>query len=450
MVILGLGSNLGDRLANLRLALEHIKKIPQTIVQQISPIYISDALVPENAPTNWDIPYLNLAICCDTQLTPYEFLKHTKEIEIAVGRTPEKNWGPRIIDIDLLAWDDLIQYDEKLHIPHEYLHERPFALWPLADIAPQWNYPLPGSLQGKTAAELATQWGSRFTGTAPLHTKQIQQRIDTPQLVGILNITPDSFSDGGKFLEPTAAIQHAQKLVNAGADIIDIGAESTGPKAQSLDPVEEWKRLEPVLVAILQDIKQMPIRPKLSVDTRHADVAKKALMLNVDWINDVSGLVDPHMRELMITSKNDIVLMHNLGVPVSNGRCLPYSQEPSAAIYAWGEKKLNELEKMGISANRIIFDVGIGYGLIPEHSFALLKQIDTFHQLKTRLLIGHSRKSFLQQFTPLLPAERDIETITLSLYLANKNVNFLRVHNIEAHARAFKVKGALGYPKEIA
>ena len=450
MVILGLGSNLGDRLANLRKALEHIKKIPQTIVQQISPIYISDALVPENAPTTWDIPYLNLAIRCDTQLTSYEFLKHTKEIEIAVGRTPEKNWGPRIVDIDLLAWDDLIQYDEKLHIPHEYLHERPFALWPLADIAPQWRYPLPGSLQGKTAAELATQWGSRFTGSAPLHTKQIQQRIDAPQLVGILNITPDSFSDGGQFMEPAAAIQHARELVNAGAEIIDIGAESTGPKAQPLNPTEEWQRLEPVLIALLQDIQQMPIPPKISVDTRHADVAKKALLLNVAWINDVSGLVDPVMRELMANNTNDIVLMHNLGVPVSSGRCLPYSQEPSSTIYSWGEKQLNELEKMGISASRIIFDVGIGYGLIPEHSLALLKQIETFHQLKTRLLIGHSRKSFLQQFTSLLPAERDIETVTLSLYLANKNVNYLRVHNIEAHARAFKVMGALGHANEFA
>lgn len=443
MVILGLGSNLGDRLANLRKALYYLQKIPHTAIQQISPVYISDALVPDDAPATWDIPYLNLAIRCDTTLTPYEFLKHTKEIEIAVGRTPEKNWGPRIIDIDILVWDDLIQYDEKLHIPHKNLHERPFALWPLADIAPQWIYPLPRSLQGKTAADISSQWGSRFTGEAPFHTKQIQQRIDTPQLVGILNITPDSFSDGGKFTNVITAIQHVRHLVEAGTEIIDIGAESTGPQAKSLDPNEEWQRLEPVLTAILHDIQQMIIPPKISIDTRHAEVAKKALMLNVDWINDVSGLIDPAMREVMMQSDRDIILMHNLGVPVSNSKYLSHTEDPIKCIYNWGENQLNKLEKQGISSKRIIFDVGIGYGLTPEHSFLLIKHIDIFHQLKTRLLVGHSRKSFLQQFTSVSPSERDLETVILSLHLMDKKVDYLRVHNIDAHARAFKITRAI-------
>ena len=124
MVILGLGSNLGDRLANLRLALTLIKKIPAFSVEHVSPVYLSDALLPDNAPVTWDTPYLNLALRCETTLSPYELLHHVKEIEKMIGRTPEKIWGPRIIDIDILAWDALIQYDEKLHIPHEHLDER--------------------------------------------------------------------------------------------------------------------------------------------------------------------------------------------------------------------------------------------------------------------------------------------------------------------------------------
>src|SRR6185437_3114964 len=136
---------------------------------------------------SWDIPYLNFAIRCETHLNPYELLFLIKETEKQLGRTPEKTWGPRVIDIDLLVYDDLIQYDTKLHIPHEYLHQRPFALWPLADIAPHWVYPLPGPLQGKTAIELANQWGPRNNHHAPLHIQPIQQRVDTPQLMGIVN-----------------------------------------------------------------------------------------------------------------------------------------------------------------------------------------------------------------------------------------------------------------------
>ena len=197
MVILGLGSNLGDRLSHLRKALNFLREISTLSIKQISPVYQSDALMPEQAPSEWNIPYFNLAIRCDTSLSPHELLSIVKEIETKVGREPNKKWGPRMIDIDLLAWDDLIQQDARLHIPHEGLLERPFALWPLADVAPRWKYPLPGSQQNKTASELIQVWGSRFDGNAPFHSRQIQHRIDTPEMVGILNITPDSFSDGG-------------------------------------------------------------------------------------------------------------------------------------------------------------------------------------------------------------------------------------------------------------
>lgn len=443
MVILGLGSNIGDRLAYLRHALQLIKQIPNLTVQRVSPVYVSDALLLENSPASWNVPYLNCAIRCETTLTPYELLKQTKSIEIAVGRKPEKEWGPRVIDIDLLAWDDLIQYDEKLHIPHENLHERPFALWPLADVAPRWIYPLPGIYQGKTAAEMVSQWGSRFSGNAPLHTKQIQHRIDTPQLVGIVNITPDSFSDGGNFSDIISAVQHVQHLVESGAEIIDIGAEATGPNVNELDADSEWQRLEPVLNALMPQIPHMFIPPKISIDTRHASTAKKVLDLNVNWINDVSGLTDPAMQEIVSQYSCDVVVMHNLGVPVTKSDLLPLDQNPVTRVFTWGEMKLRELEKAGIKRERIIFDIGIGYGNTPEQALALIRHSNIFRELGTRLLVGHSRKSFLQQFTTKSPVERDIETAVLSLYLANQQVNYLRVHNVDVNARAFKVAEAL-------
>jgi 2-amino-4-hydroxy-6-hydroxymethyldihydropteridine diphosphokinase/dihydropteroate synthase len=440
MLILGLGSNLGDCLGNLRSALNYLKQLPHFSVQQVSPIYISDALVPENAPFNWDRPYLNLALRCETSLAPHELLQHVKNIEKKVGRTPEKVWGPRIIDIDLLAWDDLIIYDEKLHIPHEHLAERPFALWPLADVAPFWIYPQ----QEKTAAELAARWGSRFTGEAPFHTRQIAQRIDTPQLVGILNVTPDSFSDGGNFLDPSQAINQFKQLVIDGAEIIDIGAEATNPRAIAISAKEEWRRLEPVLSGILLAASELPILPKISIDTRHPWVAEQALLKGVNWINDVSGLDNPEMKALIAANTCDVVVMHHLGIPVNKNQILSLRKNPVEQVFAWAEQRLTELEKAGITRERIIFDVGIGFGKNAEQCLELLKNSAHFHPLGTRLLIGHSRKLFLGQFTDKLFVERDIETAAFSLFLATEPVDYLRVHHVSMHARMFKVIRACG------
>lgn len=443
MVILGLGTNLGDRLANLRQALHLIKKIPRFSVLQVSPVYISDALLPENAPAAWDRPHLNLALRCDTQLTPLELLQQTKQIEKQLESHAKEHWGPRVIDIDLLAWDDLVIYENTMHIPHKHLHERPFALWPFADVAPFWRYPLPGPMQGKTASELATQWGSRFTGTAPLRTKQIQQRIDTPQLVGIVNLTPDSFSGDGILGDELNAWQQIQNLITTGADVLDFGAEATGPNAMPLNPDEEWQRLAPLLTKTLAEKTNLLIQPKISVDTRHAIVAKKALALGVDWINDISGLDDPAMRQTVSMSQCEIVFMHHLGVPVNKNHYLPLNQDPTALVYQWVEQRLDELEKVGIAPARLIFDPGIGYGKTAEQSLEIIKNIGLFHTLGVRLLVGHSRKSFLTQFTAQPAAKRDLETIVISLHLAQQTVDYLRVHDVEANTRSLRVSKAL-------
>ncbi|MDR3490414.1 MAG: dihydropteroate synthase [Gammaproteobacteria bacterium] len=439
MVILGLGTNLNDRLSFLRAAYHQIKKIPHLTIEQVSPIYISDALLPENAPESWDMPYLNLALRCDTQLTPHELLKLTKQIEIDMGRTFENRWGPRPIDIDILVWDDLLLYDDKLHVPHEHLHERPFALWPLADVAPHWVYPLKNDFYGKTAAEIAKQWGSKFSGNAPLHTQQISQRIDTPQLIGIINVTPDSFSDGGKFKTVNQFILHAQQLVKAGAEIIDIGAEATGPNAKSLSPETEWQRLEPVLNEILSQRKNFLISPKISVDTRNAVTAQKALDLGVDWINDQSAFADADMSEIIIKSQCDVVIMHQLGIPADKNNVLATTDDVTSHVLAWAKNKISTLEKSGIKRERIIFDVGIGFGKTAEQSLELIKNISQFKQLNCRLLVGHSRKSFLSLFTDKPAPLRDIETTAISLFLAQNNIDYLRIHNVEDCASSLKV-----------
>ena len=440
MVILGLGSNLGDRLSTLRNACRHIEKIPDLRVKQISPVYISDALLPENAPDEWSIPYLNLALRCETTLEPMALLRELKNIELACGRNLNSvRWGPRDIDIDILAWDDLVIQQDKLNIPHRGLQERPFALWPLSDVAPLWKYPL----THQTAAEMVEAWGSRFTGEAPFHTRQINQRIDTPSLVGVLNITPDSFSDGGNFLQVKHAVKQASQLVLAGAEVIDIGAESTAPSATSITPEVEWERLAPVLTTIIAAKKDFQVTTRISVDTRHAATAQKALLAGADWINDVTGLQDPAMREVLASSAADCVVMHHVSIPASHHHVLPRDVDVMKTLLTWGKERILLLEKSGISRERIIFDPGIGFGKTYEQSLQIIRHAAAFTQLGVRVLFGHSRKSFLRQFTASPANERDIETLVLALYLAKQPVDYLRVHQVEMCARGFRVAEAL-------
>ncbi|MES2217474.1 MAG: 2-amino-4-hydroxy-6-hydroxymethyldihydropteridine diphosphokinase, partial [Pseudomonadota bacterium] len=345
MVILGLGSNIGDRLFYLRSAWQHLKKLTGLSIIRVSPIYVSDALLPADSRETWDHPYLNLALSCETTLTPYELLHHVKTIETLIGRLPGKDWAPRPIDIDILAWDDLVQYDEKLHIPHEHLASRPFALWPLADVAPRWVHPV----LHHTASELCVDWGSRFTGEAPLHTKQIAQRIDTSELMGILNITPDSFSDAGKLLSPEAVIAHAHQLINDGATLLDIGAEASNPKARAITAEQEWQRLEKILPALLAERNNFLVAPKISIDTRYASTAERALAMGVDWINDVSGLTDPAMREIIVASDCEVVMMHQLGIPANTNEILPLAKDPVKMVYAWAEQQFEILAKLSIA-----------------------------------------------------------------------------------------------------
>lgn len=435
MVILGLGSNLGDRLQSLRNALHEIKSIPGVTVKSVSPVYQSKALLPDGAPLDWDKSYLNVCIQCETSLDPFVFLEKTQSIEKKCGRRPEKKWGPRMIDIDLLAWDHLVLDHEKLVIPHPHLFDRPFALFPLVDITPRWIPPHQKNNAGKTAMEYA----ELLQLNSSCSISKINQRIDTPQLVGILNITPDSFSDGGKYHCFKSACDRAKQLIEEGAEIIDIGAESTRPHAAPITAETEWNRLQPILEWIMEHRSQFLITPKISIDTYHSEVANKALGLGVDWINDVSGLSQPDMCEILSQQTCDIVLMHHLGIPADRQKILPLNSDPVTLIRRDIENTLKNIEMFHIKKKRIILDVGIGFGKNSYQSLELLQRIECFHDYGLRLLVGHSRKSFLDRFTEQSYEKRDLETIILSLKLAQKSVNYLRVHDVFGHSRSFHV-----------
>lgn len=436
-IILGLGSNIGDRLSYLRQAIHGIRQMPDCVIEQISPLYLSDALTPEDAPENWNLPFLNVALQCKTHLSAEAFLIQTQKIEAHIGRIPGEKWSPRIIDIDLLAYENQIIQTEQLKIPHPDLLDRPFALWPLSDLTPHWIHPI----ALKNAGNLAEKWGSRFSGETLFHTRQIAQRIKGPQLMGIINLTPDSFSDGGKFQTTDDVLNHVKHLINAGAEIIDLGAEATNPTVKSISAQIEWSRLEPVLTELIQQKKTFTIPPIISIDTRHPLVAKKALALGADWINDVSGLDDPDMRKIIAKHPCRVIMMHHLGIPVDPKICLPDDRDPIEVILQWAEKRMDELTKQNIQRKNIIFDPGVGFGKNPRQSLHIIKHIEQFKQLNVPILVGHSRKRFLELFTDQPFDQRDEVTTRISTQFL-KNVDYLRVHNVEMHAQGFKMFNA--------
>ncbi len=405
-VYLGLGSNQGVRKNFLRKAWFELKNILSGI--QASSTYESDALLPVNAPEKWNIPFLNLAVSGDTNLNPMDLLKQVKQIEALIGRKPSQRWAPREIDIDLLFIDDENVQNEMLKVPHPEIRNRPFAFLPLQELNPN--------------LKLTPAWGDKI----PFNTKKISWNVSATQIMGILNLTPDSFSDGGELTDVQSIIKKAEFMISQGATVLDIGAESTRPGATPIDSKEEIARLG-------NSIHELCKREVIvSVDTRHPETAQWALEQGAHWINDVSGLTNPAMVAIAKKSHRDFVFMHNMGIPVNPNVFLPSDEDPVLVIKDWAK---NQIEKLEIPRRRLVFDPGIGFGKGPKQSIEILKRIGEYKDLGVQILVGHSRKSFLRLFTMAPdPKDRDAETLTVSKYLVSEGVDYIRVHDVVLHA----------------
>lgn len=429
MLVLGLGSNLGDSLNNLRLAVQSINQSGAVKITAISDIYSSDALLPDGADLTWRKPFLNMAVLCQTKLDPFELLALLQTIEFRMGRPSlRQRWAPRIIDIDILAWGDRVLDHAQLAIPHAQLGTRPFALWPLLDVTPNWQHPF-DSITSKLES-----WGSRTERKAPFRTHQIPHRIDIPALVGIVNVTPDSFSGDG-CLDAELAVQKAQMLFDSGAQIIDLGAQSTRPWAKYISPQLEWERLEPVLKFLNKLWRDQTFAPKISVDTYHPKTAQRAISLGVDWINDVGGLTNLDMQHILLESGKTCVWMHHLSIPANPNQVIDPHVDVVQAVMEWARSHLRELLEKGIRTEQLIFDPGIGFGKTAIQSHVLLKNMTQLKSLNLPILVGHSRKSFLQKETI---QDKDAETVKWSLRLASSGVDYLRVHNVALNQHALR------------
>ena len=257
-------------------------------------------------------------------------------------------------------------------------------------------------------------------------------------IMGILNVTPDSFSDGGKFLDVDSAVKHAVEMVDSGADIIDIGAESTRPGSEAVAEDIQIARVLPVIER-LTGLIDVPI----SIDTFDSRVADAALKAGARIVNDITALSDENMPAVICKYQVPVVLMHMKGSPATMQKGPIYDNVVEEVLdYLVARAML--AEKSGIKKEHIIIDPGIGFGKTFEHNLLLLKNIDRFVATGYRVLVGTSRKAFLGKITNQdVPAERLLATAATVGFCAEKNVSIIRVHDVAEMAQVVKVINAI-------
>ena len=253
-----------------------------------------------------------------------------------------------------------------------------------------------------------------------------------PKVMGIVNVTPDSFSDGGKFFEKDVAVEHAMALVDHGADILDVGGESTRPYSAVVSENEELDRVVPVVAAIARQT-DVPI----SIDTSKASVARAALDAGAQIINDVTGLEgDPAMVRVAVETNAGVCAMHMQGNPQTM-QDSPSYDNVFQEIYVYLEQRKQVLLDAGIESERICLDPGIGFGKTHEHNLELIQEAEKFLRLGSPILVGHSRKGFIGKAIGDKTADRDTGTLAISILLAQKQMHLVRVHNVQATVQGF-------------
>ncbi len=257
-------------------------------------------------------------------------------------------------------------------------------------------------------------------------------------IMGVLNVTPDSFSDGGMYLDPDRAAQHAKNLAAEGADIIDIGGESSRPGAKSITPQEEIDRIMPVIRAV-KALVSVPI----SVDTYKSEVARLALLEGASIVNDISGLKsDPKMASVIAELDAGVVLMHMKGTP-KDMQSGPEYGNVIEEIYEYLSKSIDLAITAGIDKDKIIIDPGIGFGKTLEHNLLILKELEKFKKLKKPILIGTSRKSFIGKITGAETGDRLMGTAASCALAIINGANIIRVHNVSALRDVARVVDAI-------
>ncbi|MBS0289347.1 MAG: dihydropteroate synthase [Proteobacteria bacterium] len=264
-----------------------------------------------------------------------------------------------------------------------------------------------------------------------------QENLMPIKIMGVLNVTPDSFFDGGRYFSPTQAIQRALRLAEEGADIIDIGGESTRPGAKSISETEECDRVLPVIEALVKEIT-LPI----SIDTRHVSVMKAAVQAGVKIINDVSALSSPEAMDLVSRSSVIVCLMHMQGLPETM-QILPTYENVVTHVYDFLKNRLELCQKAGILRENIWIDPGFGFGKNLAHNLSLLGNLSVFKQLGSPIVVGLSRKSMFGEILNKPADQRLFASIAGAVIAALQGSTIIRTHDVAPTKDALAVVKAL-------
>ena len=259
-------------------------------------------------------------------------------------------------------------------------------------------------------------------------------------VMGILNVTPESFSDGGRYADVESAMEHARHLLDCGADIIDIGGESTRPGAEAVTPEVELHRVLPVIETIRREYPAV----RLSIDTRHAEVARAALLAGVDVVNDISGLADAAMRRVCAELPCGVVLMHMQGTPETM-QCNPQYMDVVAEVRSFFESRIEQAVADGIAPGRICLDPGIGFGKTTEHNICLIRNLESLRVYDMPILMALSRKRFLGAILgdAEIAKTSPLPTVAMSILAAERGADMHRVHDVAELKQALSLRGAL-------
>ncbi|KAG0345126.1 trifunctional dihydropteroate synthetase [Podila humilis] len=449
-VFLALGSNLGDSAANLTNALKmmeqggHIRVVDTSFLYETPPMYVTD-----------QPPFMNAACKIKTDLAPLDLLKKLKDIEAEMGRdfNTIRN-GPRPIDLDILLYDSIEYKDDTLTIPHISMQEREFVLRPLCDIAKDVEHPKLYRHISQLLSQLLLKEEENKVDSGTIH-KSVPLRgkvyhWDAKTLVmGILNTTPDSFSDGGNYSTTESAALRAQQLVDDGADIIDIGGMSTRPNSEEISEEDEIQRVIPVIELLRSRGFDAPI----SVDTFRASVADKAIEAGADLINDVSaGRRDPAMYSVMAKWNVPVCLMHMRG----DSKTMMSQTDYGAKNDVIGEinqdlhKSVQRAMDAGLHRWNIIVDPGLGFAKDSEQSLQVLRRLPELTRSESSQLAGYpclmgpSRKGFIGQLTKQTDAtKRTWGTAAACTASVAGGAAIVRVHDVKEIRDVIKVADAI-------
>lgn len=435
-IFLSLGTNLGNRAANLRAALAGLA--PHIRVRRVSPVYETEPWGFTDQPA-----FLNQVIEAETFLDPKDLLAYLKKLEEDLGRQPTFRYGPRIIDLDVLFYDDLVLVIEGLIIPHPRLAERAFVLVPLADLAPDWLHPV----LNRPVRDLLA--GVDRQGIHPVM-RSLPAFGTRTFVMGVVNITPDSFSGDGVLEKDDplrAAVDQARRFVEAGVDILDIGGESTRPGAELVSAQAELERVAPVVEAFRREFDAL-----ISVDTYKAEVAEVTLSAGAHWINDIWGLrADPDMASVAARTGAPVVLMHNRLKPATTelqerlgGRYVGVQYEN---LIEDVKRELLESVQIaraaGVPDENLILDPGVGFGKTVEQNLELIDRLDEVCALGYPVLLGPSRKSFIG-YTLNLPPDQRLEGTAAAVAIGiDRGADIVRVHDTAFMVRLARMTDAL-------